>query len=95
MSWGLEPQHSAPALAGGLMRIFRAVVQIAMLAMLHARQELALGRPIALQPIRDQYTWEILQAFQELAEEFLGRRLIATALDQNIEGIPVLVNGAP
>jgi hypothetical protein len=95
VSWGLEPLHPALSLAGGLMRIFRAVVQIAMLAMLDARQELTLGRPIALQLIRDQCAWDVSQAFQWLAEEFLGRRLIATALDQDIEDIPVLVNGAP
>jgi hypothetical protein len=64
VSWGLEPLHPAPSLAGGLMRMFRAVVPIATLAMLDARQELALGRPIALQLIRDQYAWDVSQAFQ-------------------------------
>jgi hypothetical protein len=84
LSWGLEARNPALLLAGGLVGVFRAVVQIAMLAVLHARQELALGRSIALQLIRDQYAWDVPQAFQERAEEFLGCRLIATALDQDI-----------
>jgi hypothetical protein len=64
VSSGLEPLHPALSLAGGLMRMFRAVVHIAMLAMLDARQELTIGRPIALQLICDQYAWDVSQAFQ-------------------------------
>jgi hypothetical protein len=37
----------------------------------------------------------IRQFLEELSEEPLGRCLIATALDQNIEDIPFLVYGSP
>jgi hypothetical protein len=77
------------------MRIFRAVIQIAMLAMLHAWQELALGRPIALQLIRDHHARDVLAAFEELAEELLRGRLISPALDENIQDVAVLIHSPP
>jgi hypothetical protein len=43
----LEPPHGPLALAGRLMGILRPVVQIAVLPMLYAREELLLGCPIA------------------------------------------------
>jgi hypothetical protein len=36
LSWRFEPLHPALSLAGGLMGVFRAIVQIPMLAMLHS-----------------------------------------------------------
>ncbi len=53
MPWRLEPLHAALALAGGLMRVFRPVIQVAMLAMFHTREHLPLGRAIAAKLIRD------------------------------------------
>ena len=35
------------------------------------------------------------QPFQQLAEELLGRFLVATTLHQDIEDVPVLIHGAP
>jgi hypothetical protein len=40
--WGLKPWHAPLPLARRLVGIFRAVVQIAVLAMFHARQDLSL-----------------------------------------------------
>ncbi len=37
MSWGLEALHAPLALAGGLMGVLRAVIEIAVLAMFHPR----------------------------------------------------------
>ena len=49
----LEPMHAPPALAGGLMRVFRTVIQVSMLAMFHTGQGLALRRAVARQFIRN------------------------------------------
>ena len=92
LSWRFEPLHPALSLAGGLMGVFRALVQIPMLAMLHSRQELALGCPIALQLIRDHHARDIPQAFEQLAEEFLGRRFIATPSHENVQDMAILID---
>jgi hypothetical protein len=44
----LKALQAPLALTQGLMRVLRTVVQIPMLAMLHAREDLALGSPLAL-----------------------------------------------
>lgn len=49
---GFEPAHCAFPLARGLMRVFGAIVQVPVLQMLHAKQDLALGGATALQLIR-------------------------------------------
>ncbi len=36
LAWGFEPLHAPFPLAGGLVRVFGAIVQIAVLPMLHA-----------------------------------------------------------
>jgi hypothetical protein len=36
LPWRFEPLHPPLALAGGLVRIFRAVIQVPVLAMFHA-----------------------------------------------------------
>ena len=45
--WGFEALHAPLPLARGLVEVFRTIVEVAVLAMLHAGQDLALGRPIA------------------------------------------------
>ncbi len=49
----LKALHPPFPLAGRLVGVFRTVIQIAVLAVLHARQDLPLGRAIAFQLIRD------------------------------------------
>jgi hypothetical protein len=61
MSWRLEPLHAPLPLPGGLVWILRAVVEIAMLAMFHIRQDLALCRAVALQLVRDDHPWHVCQ----------------------------------
>jgi hypothetical protein len=95
LSGRLEPLHPSFALTRRLMGIFGAIVEIAVLPMFHARQELSLGGSITLQLIRDDDPWSILASFEELAEEFLRSLLVPPALHQDIEDVPVLVDGTP
>ena len=64
------------------MRDLGTIVEISALTMLDAWEELALRNGIALELIRHDHPWNILQALQQLAEEALGRGLAAPALDQ-------------
>jgi hypothetical protein len=52
----LEPLHVPFSLTCGLVRVLRPIVQIAMLAMFHPWQNLALGGPVALQLIGNDNT---------------------------------------
>ena len=90
-----KPPHALLLLAGRLMRILGAVVQVSMLPMFHPGQELMHGRPVAFQFVRDDHPRHIGQPFQELAEESLRCLLVATALDENIQDIAILVDGPP
>jgi hypothetical protein len=47
MAGGFEPPHTLLSLAGRLMRILGAVIEMAVLAMFDMGQELAHGRPVA------------------------------------------------
>jgi hypothetical protein len=95
VSGGLEPLHVSLPLTSWLMRILRAVVQIPMLAMFHPWENLALGGCVALQFVGDDYTRDVGQAFEELAEELLRGALIPAALHQDIEHVPVLIHSPP
>jgi hypothetical protein len=77
------------------MRVLGAVVQIPVLAVLHPWEKLPLGRAVALELIRDDHAGDILTPFEQLTEERLRRRLVAVALDQDIQYVPVLINGSP
>jgi hypothetical protein len=77
------------------MRILGAVVQIPMLPMFHTGQELMHGRTVAFQFVRDDHPRHIGQPLQELAEESLRGLLVATALDENIQDMAILVDGPP
>ena len=48
LPWGFAPLHAPFPLAGGLVGILRAVVEIAVLVMFHARQDLPLGGTTAI-----------------------------------------------
>jgi hypothetical protein len=50
--WRLEALHPALPLAGGLVGILGAIVEVAVLAVFHARQHLPLRRLVAFKPIR-------------------------------------------
>jgi hypothetical protein len=84
VSWRFEPLHAALPLAGWLMGILGAIVEIAVLPMFHPRENLPLRRPVALQLIGDDHPWDIPAAFEELAEELFRCDLVAPALDKDI-----------
>src|SRR5688572_19975993 len=66
-----------------------------MLPMLHTGHHLTLGRPIALQFIRDDHARDIPQALEPLAKEFLGRGLIAMPLHENVQDMAILIDRPP
>jgi len=57
MPSGLEPLHAPLALAGRLVRILRAVVEIAVLAVLYTWQDLPLRCAITFQLVRNDHPW--------------------------------------
>src|SRR5262245_24559942 len=95
MSRRLEPLHAILTLPRGPMRVLTAVIEVATLPMFHPGQDLALGRAVALELIRDDHAWHVLQALQQLAEKLLRRLFVAAALHQDIEDVVVLVDSAP
>jgi hypothetical protein len=87
--------HEPFPLPRGLVGVFCTIVEVAVLSMFHPKQNLPLRCTIALQFIGDDHAWDTLAAFEELAEELLGGDLIAPTLHQDMEHVPVLVDGAP
>ena len=77
------------------MRVLRSIVQPFVLTVLDAWHDLSLRRAVTLQLVRDDDTWYVLQAFQQLAEELLRRFLISLTLYQNIQDVAILVHGSP
>jgi hypothetical protein len=76
MSWGLESLHALLPLAGRLMGILRAVVEIPMLAVLYPRQHLLLRGPVAFQLVGNNHQRRVDQALQQLAENFFAAFLL-------------------
>jgi hypothetical protein len=69
-----------------------------MLAVLDTRQDFSLSRIIAGQLVRDHYTWGDALLFKYLprqARQALGCFGVASALNQDVEYGPVLVDGPP
>jgi hypothetical protein len=56
---GLELLHALCALAGGLVGILGAIIEVPVLAMLHPRQQLVLRCAIAFQLIGDEHPWNV------------------------------------
>ena len=90
-----ELLHLPLSSARRLVRVFRSVVEALVLAMLDARHDLSSGRAVAGKLVGDHDAWRPHLLFQQLAQQPLGRLLVASALDQNIEHDPGLVHGAP
>src|SRR5262245_52279219 len=63
--------------------------------MLHPRQEFPLGGPITFEFIGDEHPWDVLTAFEKLAEELLGGLLVAPPLHQDVELYAVLIHRPP
>src|SRR5215510_3060058 len=95
MTCGLKPLHTALALTCRPMGVLTPIIEIAALTVFYARENLALRRAIAFEFIGDDHAWDVEHAFEELAEELLGRVLIASALHENVEDVVVLIDGPP
>ena len=91
----LEPLHPSLALTGGLMGVFGAIIQIAVLPMLHVGQELPFGCPIAGEFVGNEHPRHVGESFKQLAEEPLGGFRVPVTLDQDIEDMAILVHGSP
>jgi hypothetical protein len=92
---GFEPLHAPFPLARRLVGILCPIVQVAVLAVFHAGHELPLRCPLARQLIRDDHPRDIAQTLEQLAEELFCCGLIATALNQNIQHVAVLIHRTP
>src|SRR5262245_41032910 len=91
------------------MRVLTAVVEIATLAMFDPGQDLALGRAgelgvsrneptggiVALELSRNDHSWDILTAFEQLAKKLLRGPFVTPALHQDVEHGVVLIDSAP
>jgi hypothetical protein len=73
LTGGFEPLHLPFASSCRLVRDFRPAVAVAALAALDPRHDLAFGGAIAAQLVRHDHTGHVLQAFQPLLEDALGR----------------------
>src|SRR5262249_45029533 len=76
MTRRLKPLHAIFSLGRGAMRILTAVIEVATLPMFHSWQDLALRRAVALELIRDDHPWHVLQPLEQLAKELLCRLLM-------------------
>ena len=69
----------------GLVRILRSVVESLVLAMLNAGHDLPLCRAVARKLVGDHDTGRLHLPLQQFAQQPLGRLLVASALDQDVE----------
>ena len=93
-SWR-EPLHLPLASARRLVRVFRPIVEALVFAMLDARHDLLVRGLITAKFIRDEHTRNVRAAFEQFAEEFLRRRLVPAALDQDVQYVAVLIDRPP
>src|SRR5580704_18158347 len=91
----LEPLHDPLSSSGRLMGVFGPVIEALVLPMLDPWHDLPLGSGVALKLVGDEHTRCSTLLLEELAEQAFGGRLVAPALDENIENEAVLVDGTP
>src|SRR2546430_1262635 len=89
------PLHPSLPLAGRLMRVLRAVIEVAVLAMCHTREDVLLGRAVAFQLIGDDHARDVRQPLEECAAELLRRVLVPTTVDEHIQPRAVLIPRPP
>jgi hypothetical protein len=93
--WRLEACQVSRLLAGWFVGIPGGIIEMPVLAVFHTGPDVAHRRPIALQLIRDDEPQHRGQPLQQLTEKPLRRILLPLALDEAIEDMAVLVDGAP
>ena len=92
---GFEPLHPPLPLACRLVRVLRAVIEIAVLTMFYPWEDLALGSSIALEFVSDDHPRYVGQSLKEFAQELLRRFLIPPPLDQDIQDVALLIDRPP
>jgi hypothetical protein len=90
----LEPLHPSLSLTQGLVGVLGAIVQIGVLPMLQARQELPLGRPIAGRLVGTHYPRHIGEPLEQLAEGLLRGSRVPVTSDQGIKDVAATDSGA-
>src|SRR5262249_845251 len=80
-----ETAHAALALAGGLMRVLRSVIEPLMRAVFHPGQKVCFGSLVALELVGDEHARDVLQPLQQLAEKPFPSKFIPGRLDENIQ----------
>ena len=91
----LEPLHDPLSSPGRLGGVFSPVVEALVLPMLDPGHALPLGGDVAFQLIGDEHAQCSTLFLQEVAEQAFGGRLVAPALEQDIEDEALLVDGMP
>lgn len=95
VSGGFKATHGSFSLSRGLVRVFGSIVQSFVLSMLDSWHDLFLCGSIALQFVSDDHTGNVLEAFEQFAEELLCRFLVSSVLDEDIQHISMLVHCSP
>ena len=99
--WGSETAVSlnltipSLALSRRLMRNLCAVVLVSVRAMSDRRHDRSVRRPVAAQLVGDQSHGLTLLALQQLAKKACGRPAVAMRLDEDIDDVAILIDGAP
>ena len=74
------------------MRVFRTVIQRAVVVMFHAGQRLPLGGVVAFELSCDDHPQLIRQILEQLAEEHLRGLLVSSALHQDVKHTALLIH---
>jgi len=77
------------------MRVLRAVLEVAVLAMCHTWEDVLLGRAVAFQLLGDDHARDVRQPLEACAEERLRRVLVPPTLDEHIQHMAVLIHRPP
>ena len=91
----IEPSHPPLSYPGRLMRQLGPVVGIATGVVQGARQHLATGHRITAQLVRHDRPRLMTEARHQVPEEALGGCRVASLLEQDVDDLTVLVDGAP
>ena len=95
LSGELEPSHLSLPLSCRLVRDLNSIVGVAFGVVDYGRHHISMRCTVAAQLVCHQPPGFASLTFQELAEEPLGRLPVAARLDENVDHVAVLVNGAP
>ena len=92
---GFEPAHLSLALSRRLMRNLCAVVLVSVRAMGDGRHDRSVRSPVAAQLVGDQSHGLTLLALPQLAKKACGSPAVAMRLDEDIDDVAILIDGAP